>query len=119
MDVKVVDTVKGVFVLNENEYSHYKDRYKVLAVTDAKAINTGNNILEGDLIKAVSTSIGDDLSNLGLEELIGVVEFSEGAFWIVNRKKSVSIPLWSETTEVYYLNNIYKDPTSCSAMLQK
>jgi hypothetical protein len=46
----------------------------------------------------------------GEEEIIGVVEFSECAWWIINHKEERAVPLFSETAEDKIKGNIYQNP---------
>lgn len=46
----------------------------------------------------------------GEEEIIGVVDFLECAWWIINHKEQRAVPLFSETAEDKIIGNIYQNP---------
>lgn len=59
-------------------------------------------IYQGFIIKREIGAPGD-------EEIIGVVEFSECAWWITNHKEQRSVPLFSETAIDKIIGNIYQN----------
>ncbi len=46
----------------------------------------------------------------GEEEIIGVVDFMECAWWIINHKEQRAVPLFSETAMDRIVGNIYQNP---------
>ena len=60
-------------------------------------------IYQGFIIKREIGAPGD-------EEIIGVVEFLECAWWITNHKEKRAVPLFSETAIDEIIGNIYQNP---------
>lgn len=60
----------------------------------------GKEIYKGFIVKR---KVGD-------EEITGVVEFMEYAWWIVNHKEERAVPLFSETAIDRIIGNIYQNP---------
>ncbi|QUG79104.1 YopX family protein [Bacillus subtilis] len=75
----------------------------IMQYTGLKDVN-GNDIYEGDIIDYKETCIG------GADDIIGVVEYSEGSFWVVDESNEVSNFLFSETAELEIIGNVYEDP---------
>lgn len=60
-------------------------------------------IYKGFIIKREGGAFGD-------EEITGVVEFTECAWWIVNHEEERAVPLFSETAMDTIIGNIYQNP---------
>ncbi len=62
----------------------------------------GTDIYEGDIVHAVDKVLGDP------DEMVGIVEYCEGAYYVDNGKTAVS--LWSETMQMSVIGNIHENP---------
>lgn len=60
-------------------------------------------IYQGFIVKREAGALGD-------EEITGVVEFAECAWWITNHKEERAVPLFSETAIDEIIGNIYQNP---------
>lgn len=60
----------------------------------------GVKIFKGDIV----------LNPNGCTDFVGVVEFSEGSWWVVNNKNKDAIPLFDELNGVDILGNIWDNP---------
>lgn len=79
-----------------------------LRYTQVNETETGREIYEGDIVDYDDTAVMGGRDRIS--QMRGVVEMSEGCWWITDDSKKQSVRLWSETAEIKIVGNIYENP---------
>lgn len=100
LDFTYIDTIipkEGTVLIITSENGDTTDynlnEWEVLRNTGINDIN-GDSIYEGDTVHQYSVLLG----NSGID-IVGEVQFLEGAWMVVNEEKKEAYPLWSECVE--------------------
>ena len=89
----------------------YQMDVEFLRYTQVDETGTGREIYEGDIVDYDDSAMMPALDQIyRIHQMRGVVEMSEGCWWITDDSKQQSVRLWSETAEVRIVGNIYDDP---------
>ena len=79
-----------------------KNRHLRPVFSSGKKDVSGREIYEGFIVDRLGQIPGD-------EEITGIVIFTEGAWWIENKKEQRAVPLFSETAVDRVIGSIYEN----------